>query len=465
VKLPPLLDRGEELSRLRQVWREVKKGRPQLVVLSGRRRVGKTFLLSHFLHGKRGLLFSATQQSERIELERLFDSVTRNLGRDVADASGGGFKSWEAALGFLASQAATEPLVLALDEVPYLLEGTPALPAIVQTVWDHLRPKTKLLIILTGSAIGVVEGWMAAGAPLRGRPTLRMRLDPLDPWAARSFLPGMAPARFVEAYAACGGYPLHLLAWDPKATSRENLLRLAGSPGGILLEDASGILREELPGAGGYPRVLAAIGRGLTRYSEIASAADQRIEHPLETLVEAGLVEKALPAGAPKGARADYEILDPYLRFWFNVLYADRGLIEGGQGAAVMERAHPRFETHVGHVFEEMARGHARRLVAHGKLPKDIVVGRWWASSGPPCEIDVLGLRGSRTFLLGEARWQRAPVGTRELEALIRKSERVPMLLDEPVYAFWSRSGGTKVLEAASVRVFDLDSMLGDSAR
>lgn len=461
MKLAPLRDRGGELSRLQQVWREAKKGRPQLVVLWGRRRVGKTFLLSHFLHGKRSVLFSATQQSERIELQRLFDAVARDLGRDVADASGGRFESWEAALRFLASQAASKPVVLALDEAPYLLEGTPALPSIVQTVWDHLRPRTKLLIILSGSAVGVVEGWMAPGAPLRGRPTLRMRLDPLDPWAARSFLPDIAPARFVEAYAACGGYPLHLLAWDPKSTSRENLLRLAGSPGGILLEDAAGILREELPAAGGYSRILAAIGRGLTRFSEIASAADQRIERPLEILVEAGFVQKALPVGAPKGARADYEILDPYLRFWFSVLYADRGLIEGGQGAAVMERAHPRFETHVGRVFEEMARGHAKRLVASGELPKDIVFGRWWASSGPPCEVDVLGLRGSRTFLLGEARWQTAPVSVRELEALIRKSERVPTLVEQPVYAFWSRSGGAKGLETGSVRVFDVRSMLG----
>jgi len=460
VNLGPLLDRDEERSRLEDAWSEASKGRPQLVMLWGRRRVGKTFLLSHFLEGKTGVLFSATQQSERVELDRLFDAVGRDLGTEVADASGGGFASWEAALKFLAGQAVKEPLVLALDEAPYLLEGTPALPSIVQSVWDHLRPGTKLLLVLTGSAISVVEGWMAAKAPLRGRPTLRVRLDPLDPWAARAFLPRLAPVQFVEAYAACGGYPLHLLDWDTKTTTSENLLRLAGSPGGILLEDAAGILREELPSIGGYSRVMAAVGRGLTRFSEIANAADQRIERPLEILVESGFVQKALPIGAPKGARADYEIVDPYIRFWFSVLYADRGLIEGGQGAAVMERARPRFETHVGRVFEEIARGHARRLVARGELPKDMVVGRWWASTGTPCEIDVLGLRGSRTELLGEARWQKAPVGARELEALIRKSERVPSLVAEPIYAFWSRSGGTKAIERASTRVYDVKAML-----
>jgi AAA+ ATPase superfamily predicted ATPase len=457
--LSPLRDRDGELARLEDAWTEAARGRPQLVVLWGRRRVGKTFLLSHFLQGKRGFLFGATQQSERIELERLFESMTRELGREIADGSGGGFASWEAALRFLARQAAEQPMLVALDEAPYLLEGTPALPSIVQTVWDHLRPGTKLLLVLSGSAMGVVEGWMAPGAPLRGRPALRLRLDPMDFWAGRTFLPRLAPVRFLEAYAACGGYPLHLLAWDERATTIENLRRLAASPGGILLEDAAGILREELPSAGGYSRVLAAIGRGLTRFSQIASAADQRIERPLEVLVESGLVEKALPLGAPKGARPDYEIPDPYIRFWFRVLFADRGLIEGGQGAAVIERVRPRFETHIGWVFEELARAHARRLVARGELPADLVIGRWWTASGPQCEVDVLGLRGSRTSLLGEARWQRAPVGVRELQALIRKTERVPEPVEEPIYAFWTRSGGTKALEGAEARVFDLETM------
>ncbi len=455
-----LLDRDDEISRLEEAWKAASAGQPQLVMLWGRRRVGKTFLLSHLVDGKRSLLFSATQQSERIELGRLFDTVQRELGPEVADASGGGFASWERALKFLASHAAKQPLLVVLDEAPYLLEGTPALPSIVQAVWDHLPVGTKLLLVLSGSAVSVVEGWMAPGAPLRGRPTLRVRLDPMDPPAAQKFLTKLSPDRFVEAYAACGGYPLHLRAWDQSVETYENLNRLAGSPGGILLEDAAGILREELPAAGGYSRVMAAIGRGLTRFSEIASAADQRVERPLEVLVEAGFVQRMLPVGAPKGARPNYEVLDPYIRFWFSVLYADRGLIEGGQGAAVMERARPRFETHVGRVFEEMARGHARRMVARGDLPSDMVVGRWWPSSGTPCEVDVLGLRGSRTQLMGEARWQKAPVGVRELEALIRKSERVPKLVKEPVYAFWSRAGGTKDLEGASVRVFDPDAIL-----
>ncbi|HSF18164.1 MAG TPA: ATP-binding protein [Vicinamibacteria bacterium] len=457
--LASLIDRQDELRRLNQAFRDASRAHPQLVVVWGRRRSGKTFLLSHFLQDKKGVLFGATQQSQAVELGRFHEALRRDLGNEVADLGGGGFSSWEQALRFTAALARKTPLAIVLDEVPYLDESSPGFPSMVQHFWDHLPTGTKLMLVLTGSAVSTVEAFMGSGAPLRGRPTLRLRIEPVDLWAARDFLPRLAPDRLIEAYAACGGYPLHLLAWDQTATTDKNLLHLAGSPGGILLEDAASILREELPATGGYPRVLAAIGRGLTRYSEIASAAAQRIERPLTVLSEAGFVEKAVPLGAPKGARFDYAILDPYLRFWFSVLYADRGLIEGGQGRAVLLRAKPRFETHVGRVFEDLARAHARRLVREGEFPEDVVIGRWWASSGPPCEIDVLGLRGKRTYLVGEAKWQRKPLGTRELESLRRKIVRAPHPEDEPVYALWSRAGAVEEVRDVA-RVFDLKDLL-----
>jgi AAA+ ATPase superfamily predicted ATPase len=298
-----------------------------------------------------------------------------------------------------------------------------------------------------------------AGA-LRGRPTDTIRMDPLDPWQARAFLPRLDPARFFEAYAACGGYPLHLAAWDPAASTDANLERLAGTAGGILLEDAPGILGEELPEHGGYARILAAIGRGRTRYAEIAGEAGQRVEHPLNVLVRAGFVAKVAPVGAPRGARGIYALADVYLACWFRVLYSDLALIEGGQGAAVLRRARPRWQTHLGAVFEEFARAHARRLVAQGELPEDLVIGRWWAASGLPCEVDVLGLRGSRTALLGEARWQADPLDLPALEQLRRKAARVPRPVDAPVYAFWSRAGASEDVRRAGARAFDLGAMV-----
>ncbi len=389
-----LLDRTDELKRLAGAWTLARRGQAQLVVLWGRRRVGKTFLLSHFVGGKRAVFFGATQQAETVELARLAEAVRRDLGDREADLAGGAFNGWEAALRFFAALATSKPLIVVLDEVPYL------------------------------------------------------------------FLPRLDPAGYLEAYAACGGYPLHLLAWDQSASTEQNLERLGGSAGGILLEDAASIMSDELAEARGYARILAAIGRGRTRYAEIAGEAGQRVEYPLEVLARSGFVAKVGPVGAPRASRTIYMITDPYLAFWFRVLYSDLALIHGGQGRAVLQRARPRWHSHLGQVFEDVARAHAQRLVATGELPADLVIGRWWAVTGEPCEVDVLGLRGSRTALLGEAKWQAHPLDTRDLEALRRKTPRTPEPIDAPLYLLWGRAGITADVRRAGAQGFDAKAML-----
>jgi uncharacterized protein len=458
--LTRLIDRKVELATLERTCARAATERPQLAVVWGRRRVGKTFLLSHFTHGRRAVFFGATQQAETVELSRLADATRRDLGDRAADLAGGRFASWEAALRFFAALAADEPLVVVLDEVPYLARSTPGFASVVQAVWDHLPASSKLMLVLTGSAIAMMETTVGAGGALRGRPTLTLRLGPLEPIQARAFLPRLAPAAFMEAYAACGGYPLHLREWDETATTEANLVRLAATPGGILLEDAAGMLAEELPQAAGYPRILAAIGRGRTGFGEIAAESEQRVERPLEVLTRSGLIGRVTPVGAPKRGRASYEIADPYIAFWFSVLYSDISQIEAGQGRAVIRRRHPEWQRRLGVVFEDAARAHAVRLAARGVLPEDLVVGRWWAIRGEPCEVDVLGLRGSQTALLGEARWQQTPLGRRDLEQLRRKAARAPRPVEEPLYALWGRGGVLKGLTQERVLGFGPDDML-----
>jgi AAA+ ATPase superfamily predicted ATPase len=287
----------------------------------------------------------------------------------------------------------------------------------------------------------------------------------MDLPAAREFLPALAPAAFCEAYAACGGYPLHLKRWDSRAGTDENLIRLAGTPGGILLEDAAGILSEELPDTAGYPRILAAIGRGRTRYSEIASEADQRIERPLEILARAGLVRKDLPLAAPRGTRPSYRLDDLYLAFWFGVPFSDLALIQGGQGRAVLRRTRPRWQDHLGRAFEEMARAHALALVRQGRFPKDIVVGRWWSTRGQPCEVDILGMRGKETVLLGEAKWSDRMLGPSAVSGLRMKLACVPRPGPSPILALWSRSGASAAVRRTGVLAFSARDMVVTAVR
>jgi hypothetical protein len=127
----------------------------------------------------------------------------------------------------------------------------------------------------------------------------------------------------------------------------------------------------------------------------------------------------------------------------------------------VLSASNPSWRGHLGAVFEDAARTHAIRMAARGELPRDLVIGRWWAGSGEPCEIDVIGLRGAHTVLLGEARWQKRPLGASDLARLQRKAARSPRTVALPIFALWGRGGVEPGIRSKHVLGFSPADMLG----
>lgn len=437
-----LIGRDRELADLEGTWARAGSGVPQLAVVWGRRRVGKTFLLTRFAAAKRAVYFTATRQdSNERQLARLTDRIREQLGGEVEDLLSAPFQDWESAFRFLARLADAAPLLVVIDEAPRLLASQPDFADLVSAVWENRVRDQKLMLVLTGSAVSVMEQMLGAQGGLHRRAALELRLDPFTVREARAFLPDIPAADFLAAYAVCGGYPLHLDQWDQSADVEVNLRRLAYEPAGILLRDALDIIGEDLDWRGGYERVLAAIGFGARRRSRIAGRAQQRIDYTLERLRRAGYVSRVVPVGSTAGDPL-YEIADTYLAFWFGVLRDDVDLIEGGQGTAVRQRTAARLGQHLGRVFEGACRAHAALLVRDGELPGDMIIGRWWRDEA--AEVDVLGIAADQTALLGECRWQTAPLNRRDVLELQRKISFVPEPATDIRLLFWTRTGATE---------------------
>jgi hypothetical protein len=434
-----LIGRADELAELGRAWRRAQNGEPQLVVIWGRRRVGKTWLLTHFVQDKRSVYFTGTRQdtTER-QLQRFAQHLAEQLP-DAADLVPDRFADWEAALRFVARLAADKPLIVVLDEAPRLDTAGADLADTVSAVWESRVRDQRLMLVLSGSAVTVMERMIGASGGLHRRASVERRMDPFDLVTARQFLGDLPPDDVVQAYAACGGYPLHLRRWTAGRTVAENLAELAFTPAGVLLRDAPDIMSEDLDWRGGYERVLTAMAGGARRRSRIAGRAQQRIDYTLDRLRKAGYVDLVRPVGAGGSPDPLYEISDVYLAFWFAVLRDDADLVEGGQGPAVQKRTEGRWMTHIGRVWEMAARQHAVRLVGADEFPPDTVVGRWWRDE--VAEIDVLGLSGTAPVLVGESRWQRHWPDARDLADLRRKSALLPPATTR--FAFWSREDET----------------------
>lgn len=457
-----IIGRATELAELETAWARASSGVPELAVVWGRRRVGKTYLLSHFAERKRSVYFTATRQdTDDRQLHRFAEALREQLGDEVADLAPSTFPSWEAALRFVAGLARVEPLLVVLDEAPRLTGGHADFADTVSAVWENHIKSQRLMLVLTGSAVAVMEHMLGPQGGLHRRAGVERRMDPFPLVDARAFQPDLSPTELIEAYAACGGYPLHLDRWSAQRSVDENLDEMAFTPGGLLLRDAPDILSEDLDWRGGYERVLTAMAGGARRRSKIAGRAQQRIDYTLDRLRRAGYVRVVRSLGSAGSPDPLYEIADDYLAYWFAVLRDDADLIDGGQGAAVRQRTFGRWQTHLARVFEHAARNHAQRLVATGEFPSDTIIGRWWKDE--TVEIDVLGLTGDQPAFVGECRWQTKQLTQRDLSELQRRAAHLPPPGSAGLtFAFWSRGGADKTLAShPEVRTFTPADVVG----
>ena len=412
-----LLGRSSELARLERVWGDARSS-PQLVLLTGRRRVGKTALVAEFARRRRSIVLTATREAAGVQLAR-FAAQLRGL--DPVATVPSTFENWFEALQFVAAAADREPLLLGIDEVPYLDEADPAFGSTIQAAFDHLLHQrssvARLMLLLTGSSRRVMTRLTESGGPLFGRANLHLRLEPFAFEEVGVFLRSLSAVDRFQTYCATGGYPRHLLAWDSGASMADNLQEML-RPGSMLYDDAPLIVNEEFPSGSGFERILLAIGRGRHAFGEIATEAALRIEGPLATLEQIGLVMGERPIGGPKRAHPHYVITDPYLRFWFGpVARMQQSIAIGGNPSHVLRQE--MWNQHLATVFESEARRHAVRCVAAGVLPL-AAVGRWWRTGRSAAELDVVGWIDDKPAFVGEAKWsaiERTDLLTARLQA------------------------------------------------
>ncbi len=452
-----LLGRESELQRLEKQWASLERA-PQLILLSGRRRVGKTSLVAQFASHRRSVFFTATREATAVQLKRFADSISlisSTVNSTIPIPST--FANWHEALLFVAALAQSEPLLVVIDEVPYLHEVDDSFGSVVQSAWEqilHAKTPSKLCLLLTGSSRRVMNRLTEGGGPLYERAELHLRLEPFAFEQCRAFVPKLKPEDRLLAYAVTGGYPRHLLAWDDEVTLAENLRNLV-RPGSLLYDDAPLIVNEEFPSGVGFERILLAIGRGRHSFGEIKTDADLRIEAPLATLEQVGLVRGEQPLAGPRRSAAHYVIADPYLRFWFGPLTRIRQGLELGGDASLVLRTGV-WETHLGSVFEDEARRHAARMVLAGELPESFV-GRWWRTGRQAVEIDVAGRCDDRFVFAGEAKWSSTITGEPQFNRLRASATRAFGEDETRIHAIWSRKRVRT--KSALDRSFSLDDM------
>ncbi len=357
-------------------------GRPELFVLYGRRRVGKTELLQRLCQRGRAVYYLAAQVRDRDNLRGFKAALQEGLGDPLIENVE--FSDWSAALGYAAERAADERLIVVLDEFPYLCEANQGLPSLIQRFWDQRGKNSSLMLVLCGSQVSFMEQEvLAERSPLFGRRTGQRRLEPLTPSETLAFFPDWKVEHAVLAYGILGGMPAYLRRFDPGLSIQENLAREMLRPEGYLFDEVQFLLRTELKNPATYNSILTALAQGAERVGDIALSVgvdSTTANRYLHVLRELRLVEREIPLTDPdplRSRRGTYRISDRFIAFHFRHLQPHLSLIEAGRGSRVFEEfIHPDFEYLAEESFTEFLCEHLRREAAEILGEEVVEVGR-----------------------------------------------------------------------------------------
>jgi len=404
-----LIDREAEWRTLATLW---EKARPDLVFVVGRRRVGKSFVLSRFAREAGGIYYQATRRTEAEQL----GSLSRIIGEHFDDPAlryGIVFPSWEDLFGYVTKRADGAPFFFVLDEFPYLAAAAPALPSIIQSLWDHQWADTRIKLVLSGSYITAMNRLEEVDQPLYGRRTAKLMVKPFCFSDAARFVPGYDVRDQLIAYGLFGHLPGHLALLDPERPLAENVAGALLSTTGRLVDEAQRMLDAFTVDAHVHYSIIEAIAAGEHTWSGITRRVGRSggaLLRPLQWLEEMQVIGRVVPAteNAPqRSKRVLYRIIDPYVAFWHRTLA--RLVNAGSLGLVPPERLWdemvvPDLDDYMGAVFEEICRDFVRHT---DRLPfSPLRVGEWWdATSANQVDIVATGSRGN--LLVGECKWGR----------------------------------------------------------
>lgn len=432
--------RSQELDTLNRLY--AKRGF-QMVVLYGRRRVGKTTLIDEFAKDKPTLYFTAKQQSDVLNLRELSRKIIAFFDLPASTPL---FGTWSDALDYIAQHAMSHPryteagpMVFVFDEFPYAAAMNRSLPSVMQIAIDHGFKDTDATMILSGSNEGFMESEvLSEKSPLYGRRTAQIKLQPFDYADAALMLPSTPPERAVEYYATFGGTPYYLEQIDESISYRDNLLELCFSPSGLLFNEPMMLLREELREPALYNSILQAIANGASSLKTIAEHSGVEytsVGKYTRTLEELGLAARIVPFGdmPSKSRKGRYVIRDPFFAYWYRFVNENTESIETGAGHAAAQDAAftDAFDTYVGQQFETVCLQWLIRANREGQLPFLATrFGKWWGTdpyAHEQTDIDVIAANPRhRALLAGECKWRNSLNVTATVDTLRSRAQILP---------------------------------------
>jgi len=420
-----------------------------LLVVYGRRRIGKTELLTHLADKKRAFYFEAT---DSVATDQLRDFTAElALVSDSQLLTVQQLTHWDAALTAIADFVGTKRTVVILDEFQLLARQAPELESVLSRWWRTTGRFLPITLVLAGSEISFFEDEILAGR-LYGRRTGQLKLEPFLAKESALFHPEYSEEDRVRVYSVCGGIPYYLERFSGKHSLRTALLNEVFERTGLLHDEAELMLRQSVKNPTNHIAVIRAIAHGYNRNNDIVQRTELSSPHItkiLGTLERLGLIEQLRPITAsPRSKKTAYALKDHFLRFNYRFVEPAKSQLRTRALAAnyVDSLVMPQLDHYVSLGWEEICRQYVHR--AHAEVS---AVGRWWGPVPVPQsrrteerEVDVAGIDATgKLVAVGMCKWTGTQVDFDELNLLDRLREHIPGNSPETYRYLFSCSGFT----------------------
>ena len=434
-----------------------------LIILYGRRRVGKTELSATFMNDKNGLYFLVTEESEPQNRNAFKDAVADFCDNDLLKHAK--VDSWEILFKTLLSKAVAEKLIVVIDEFQYLGKSNPAFPSIFQKIWDTVLKNENIMVILCGSLISMMESQtLNYASPLYGRRTGQIKLKQISFSHYQEFFPQKKHKDLIEYYAVTGGVPKYIeLFYDSEdiySAIDKNIL----SKQSFLYDEPNFLLQREVTEVGSYFSVIKTIAAGNQKLAKIAGALELKqtgLTKYLKTLIDLDILEREVPIteeNPEKSKKGLYKIKDNFILFWFKFIYPNLSFIESGNKELAMRKIKANLmDGHVSYVYEDICIEEMWKMNAQEKWDFTFdKVGRWWNKNK---EIDIVAFDSTGTdIIFGECKYWESKVGVNVLTALEEKAKAVEWKREQRKdhFILFSINGFTEELTVLSNKRADI---------
>jgi len=410
------INRKNELTQLHNIYKQQKSS---LVILYGRRRLGKTTLLKKFSTHIPYCYFMADRAGERSQMQSLAISMSVAINEPLLQSVN--YPTWyELFAAFDRFRPKGHKTLLIIDEYQYLCQVQPAFSSFIQKWWDEHWQNDNIMLILCGSVTSMMyKETMSYNSPLYGRSSAQILLDPLEYQYTKSFLPGRSENELVKMFSISGGIPRYLELIKNYKTFEDALFNLALKRSGILYQEARYLLHEEITTPNTCWSILNGLGKGTGRISEIGNLLNlpaNQLTRYIDLLKDLYLIYREVPVlekNPQKSKKGFYQVADPFLRLWFGSIYPYESFLEFGDSETVLNKLKPMIQNHISHCYEKLCRDYVRHRINFFKCAR---VGRQW---GKNYEIDVAGIDfENKLNVVGECKWSDHIVGLSVLKKL-----------------------------------------------